>query len=145
MLGNIVYNIKNKLKPNGSSDYEFSYEDNSTTNTNNNRSHSGILASFRLNKLFNLKYLSVNQSDDEDCHKNRFLMFPRVYSQHPPDSEIWSPISLAPTPKLPEYMDNVIDKFVRVIHLDGQDLANDRLNANLKTPQKIQKMKNVIE
>jgi hypothetical protein len=141
MLGNIVYNIKNKLRPASEAASDFD-------STNNIRSQTGILNGFRLNKLFNLRYLSVRQNDyDDEYNQNgrAFMMdmFPRVISQHPEDCELWSPISLAPTPKLPEYMDNVVDKFVRVIDLNERDLANDRLNANAKTPQKIQKLKNV--
>ncbi|KAJ6633346.1 Schwannomin-interacting protein 1 like, partial [Pseudolycoriella hygida] len=59
-------------------------------------------------------YTPVNQNDEFSQSK----MFPRVAYA---DDTAWGPVDLAPKEKFVEEMDNVIDKFIRVIGADNNE------------------------
>lgn len=63
--------------------------------------------------LFNGRYAAVNKNCDDD------LMFPRVYSEAGDYGNAWDPIDFKTKEKVVEELDNVIDKFIRVISVSG--------------------------
>ncbi len=61
-----------------------------------------------------IRYACVNQNDEFRDSK----MLPRVAYG---DDNAWGPVDLAPKEKFVEDMDNVIDKFIRVISSDNNE------------------------
>lgn len=70
-----------------------------------------------------IRYASVNQNDEFKSSR----MFPRVAYG---DDNAWGPVELAPKEKFVEEMDNVIDKFIRVISSDNNETGTLR-NSNV--------------
>lgn len=70
-----------------------------------------------------VRYTSVNQNDE--FRESRML--PRVTHG---DDYAWGPVDLAPREKFVEDMDNVIDKFIRVIRADSNETGALR-NSNV--------------
>lgn len=91
-------------------------------NSNLQKSSSVSTVTFTRNLLnnvrtyFNGRYTAVNKNDDDDDDD---LMFPRVYSQDTDYGRVWDPVELKAKDKVVEELDNVVDKFLRVINVDG--------------------------
>lgn len=68
---------------------------------------------------FNGRYAAVSGHDDNNDDGD--LMFPRVYSSATYDygNHKWDPVELKAREKVVEELDNVVDKFIRVINVDG--------------------------
>lgn len=62
----------------------------------------------------NCNYVSV-KPNDSGYHRNNML--PRVQR----DCVKWDPVDLEPKEKFPEELDNVIDKFVRIIQINDKN------------------------
>lgn len=111
MLENFLTNLKSKItltKRNGSVDcVDGSEKENSAP-----VSARQMLNDFLPNRK--IRYSSVNQNDEFKDSK----MLPRVAYG---DDNAWGPIDLAPREKFVEEMDNVIDKFIRVINSDSNE------------------------
>lgn len=104
MLENFFTNLKSKInltKRNGSG----SEKENNAPGTARQ-----MLDDFLPNRK--IRYTSVNQRDEFGDSK----MLPRVAYG---DDNAWGPVDLAPKEKFVEEMDNVIDKFIRVISSDS--------------------------
>jgi hypothetical protein len=73
----------------------------------------------RINNILNVSYSplfsreGVKVKPIEDPVEER--MFPRVYSNPAPNTEPWSPVALAAKQRPLEELDNVVEKFIRVV------------------------------
>lgn len=134
MFENFVSNFKNKINPiNGKASATLHATNINEVNPNANghtpNPKRALFNSLRMHRIFNSKYLPVrlgsnaddlseDEDDDDYVNKRRIKMFPRVRSQQPPDGEVWSPIALNATQRLPGNLDSVVDKFIRVINFE---------------------------
>lgn len=117
MFENFFYNLKSKINlTRRHSDCGNSEKENNAPGTTKQ-----MLDDFLPNR--NFRYVSVNQN--EELSQSR--MFPRVTYGN---DNAWGPVDLAPREKFVEEMDNVIDKFIRVISSDNNETGALR-NSNV--------------
>lgn len=108
MFENFFYNLKSKINlTKRNSDCGSSEKENNAPGTTKQ-----MLDDFLPNRK--CRYVSVNQKE-EFCQSR---MFPRVAYGN---DNAWGPVDLAPKEKFVEEMDNVIDKFIRVISSDNNE------------------------
>lgn len=71
-------------------------------------------------KLLNASYAIVSQHQDDAYCNDNLYMLPRVYSENTNAvSGLWSPVSLKPTEKSFDELDNVVEKFMRCISVES--------------------------
>lgn len=108
MFENFFYHLKSKINlTKRNSDCGGSEKENNAPGTTKQ-----MLDDFLPNRK--CRYVSVNQNE-EFISQSR--MFPRVAYGN---DNAWGPVDLAPKEKFVEEMDNVIDKFIRVIGSDSE-------------------------
>lgn len=108
MLENFFINLKSKISlTKRNSNSSGSEKENNAPGTAKQ-----MLDDFLPNRK--IRYVSINQNDE--FRQSR--MFPRVTYG---DDNAWGPVDLAPKEKFVEEMDNVIDKFIRVISSDNNE------------------------
>lgn len=117
MLENFFFNLKSKINlTKRKSECSSTEKENNAPGTTKQ-----MLDVFLPNR--NIRYVSVNQNDEFSQSK----MFPRVANGN---DNAWGPVDLAPKEKFVEEMDNVIDKFIRVISSDNNETGAQR-NSNV--------------
>lgn len=119
MLENFFINLKSKinLTKRNTNNCDGSEKENNSPDTAKQ-----MLDNFLPNRR--VRYASVKQNDEFQQTR----MFPRVAYG---DDNAWGPVDLAPKEKFVEDMDNVIDKFIRVISSDNNDTgALQNFNVN---------------
>lgn len=124
MFENLLLNIKSKINFNTKQNGDY------IENVNNNSDDSWKrLSNGFFDKFSRKRYTAINQNQSKDDHgdayygrkSNDTMMFPRVYSPDPAERRAWEPIALAPKEKFTDDLDNVVDKFIRVIRIDDQN------------------------
>lgn len=125
MFGNLVNNLRSRVSvTNKIADISAFGE---------SHSESGGRAQTLFNKLLSSSYSLISQSNLEDsyCNDNMYML-PRVLES--PDGNCappWSPVALAPKEKHRDELDNVVDKFIRCVSVNGDSL-NERSASNVK-------------
>lgn len=135
MFENLLLNIKSKINFNVKSQNEF-IENVDLDNCNSSddswkRFSSGFFEKFNINRK---RYTAIDQKQTNDDHGDAYycgrhlndtMMFPRVYSPDPAEHKAWEPISLVAEEKYTDDLDNVVDKFIRVIRIDQENNCVD--------------------
>lgn len=113
VFDNFVLNLKSMIRNDKCGDiYNTDSGANSVLRAKGTPAFGGNIFS-NVRTLFNGRYAAVNKSCDDD------LMFPRVYSEAGDYGSAWDPIDFKAKEKVVEELDNVIDKFIRVISVSG--------------------------
>lgn len=110
MIGSFVNNIRSRLTSRVSDAESMNISIHSTD---------GSKSTTFLDKLLNASYSLVSQHQDDAYCSNNVFMLPRAYME-----PCRSPISLKPSEKSLDELDNIVDKFVRCISLENDYDSN---------------------
>ena len=105
MIGSFVNNIRSRLTSRVSDVESMNISIHSTD---------GSKSTSLLDKFLNASYSLVSQHQDDAYCSNNVFMLPRAYTE-----PCRSPISLKPSEKSLDELDNIVDKFVRCISLEN--------------------------
>lgn len=118
MFENLIINLKSKIAYKPTSIYGFHDDGDQEYGGTPKFAATEFLSNLLTGRF---RYASVNQHNNDDTgyrNNNRTCMLPRVYAQESRDYDTWGPVDLAPNEQFVEDLDNVIDKFIRVISVD---------------------------
>jgi hypothetical protein len=82
----------------------------------------------RINNILNVSYSPLfnregaKMQPTDDHVETR--MFPRVFSNPTPNTEPWSPVALAAKQRPIEELDNVVEKFIRVVAISDDGFSS---------------------
>lgn len=121
VFDNLVLNLKSMIVQNR-------YNDDICDDSNNRIDDHGTMPTYAVSRkafttnlltnfraYFNGRYSAVNKTDNNDDD----LMFPRVYSCESREyGNEWDPVVLKASEKVVDELDNVVEKFMRVINVE---------------------------
>lgn len=114
MFDNFLFNLKSKLNIQQPPAYDHCNDD-PYLDTGENRFATQNFFVNILNR--NRNYMSIKQNCDDKHNSTKLNMLPRVVGENLNNKRMWDPVELAPKQKTVEHLDNVLDKFVRIIHI----------------------------
>jgi hypothetical protein len=119
MLDKIMLNLKTKFSANTTVYSDTVTPITSSTYEPDERTFFDYL---RINNILNVSYSplfsreSAKPKPSDDPIETR--MFPRVFGNTTPNAEPWSPVALAAKQRPLEELDNVVEKFIRVVAIN---------------------------